>query len=189
MNDQIIAAEVRVVDSEGEMLGVMSTKKAMRLAEEASLDLVEISPQASPPVCKILNYGKFKYENKKRAQEIKKKNKAVVIKEVKFRPNIGAGDFEVKMRNIMRFLADGDKVRVSLQFRGREIVHNDLGMALMQRIIATAGDACKVEVDPKLEGKQMFMVLISNSTSVAAASIVQGSVAEGEDVVIPSDIS
>jgi translation initiation factor IF-3 len=141
------------------MIGVVSLIEALNQARNAGLDLVEISPQADPPVCKILDFGKFKYEAKKKAHDAKKKQKVVVLKEMKFRPNIGQGDFDVKMRNIAKFLDDGDKVKVSLQFKGREIVHNEIAMNLFHRIIEAAGEKAKLELEPKLEGKQIMMVL------------------------------
>jgi translation initiation factor IF-3 len=141
------------------MIGVVSLNEALHQARNSGLDLVEISPQAEPPVCKILDFGKFKYEAKKKAHEAKKKQKVVVLKEMKFRPNIGQGDFDVKMRNISKFLDEGDKVKVSLQFKGREIVHNEIAMNLFHRIIEAAGEKAKLEMEPKLEGKQIMMVL------------------------------
>ena len=148
------------------MLGVVSLSEALNLASNAGLDLVEISPQAEPPVCKILDFGKYKYEIKKKAHEAKKKQKVVVIKEMKFRPNIGSGDFDVKMKNIIKFLDEGDKVKVSLQFRGREIVHNDIALGLFRKIIEAAGEIAKVELEPKLEGKQMMMILVPSKVTV-----------------------
>jgi len=142
------------------MVGVVPLSDAVRQAQQVGLDLVEISPQADPPVCKILDFGKFKYEAKKKAHDAKKKQKVTVLKEMKFRPNIGQGDFDVKMRNIIKFLDEGDKVKVSLQFKGREIVHNELGHQLFQRIIETAGEHAKVELAPKFEGRQMLMILV-----------------------------
>ncbi len=158
-NKEIKAKEVRFVDENGDMIGVMSIQDALSRAERAGLDLVEISPQAEPPVCKLLDFGKFKYEAKKKVQEAKKKQKVTGIKEMKFRPNIGLSDFDVKVRNIIKFLEQGDKVKVSLWFKGREIVHNELGLQLFHRIIEATTEVAKVEVDPKMEGKQMMMML------------------------------
>lgn len=141
------------------MIGVVSINEALNIAINSGLDLVEISPQAEPPVCKILDFGKFKYEAKKKAHEAKKKQKVVVLKEMKFRPNIGSGDFDVKMRSISKFIDEGDKVKVSLMFKGREIVHNEIAIQLFQRIIDAAGEKARIEMPPKLEGKQMMMVL------------------------------
>lgn len=141
------------------MLGVLSIADAIYEAKKSGLDLVEVSPQASPPVCKILDFGKYKYEAKKKAQEAKKKQKTMELKEIKFRPNIGEGDFNVKMRNINKFLDEGNKVKVSLQFRGREIVHNDIAKQLFQRVIEEVSEKSKPESGPKLEGRQMIMIL------------------------------
>lgn len=141
------------------MLGVRSIKEAMELAIKAGLDLVEISPTAEPPVCKILDFGRFKYEEKKREHDAKKKQKTVTLKEMKFKPNIGQGDFDTKLRKIKEFLQNGDKVKVSLWFKGREIVHNDIGMKLFERIIENLGELAKIEFAPKLEGKQIMMVV------------------------------
>lgn len=159
-NKEIRAEQVRLVDEQGEMVGIVKLDEAMLAAAKASLDLVEISPQAEPPVCKIMDFGKYKYESKKRMQDSRKKQKTVSVKEIKFRPNIGQGDFSIKVRNIRKFLEEGDKVRVSLWFRGREIVHNELGMQLFKRVIADLEDIAKIELEPKMEGKQMLMILV-----------------------------
>ena len=148
------------------MVGVVPFAEAMHCANIAGLDLVEISPQADPPVCKILDFGKFKYEAKKKSQDAKKKQKTISLKEIKFRPNIGIGDFDVKMRNILKFLEDGDKVKVSLQFKGREIVHNEIAKQLFAKIIERAGDVAKLELEPKLEGRQMMMIMVANTNRV-----------------------
>ncbi len=144
------------------MIGIVSLQEALSKATSVGLDLVEISPQADPPVCKILDFGKFKYESKKKAHDARKKQKVVVLKEMKFRPNIGTGDFDVKMRNIIRFLEDGDKVKVSLMFKGREIVHNENAMNLFKKIIEIAGDHAKLELEPRLEGRHMLMIMVPN---------------------------
>lgn len=144
------------------MIGVVTLSEALSAALTAGLDLVEISPQAEPPVCKILDFGKFKYEAKKKSHDAKKKQRTVVLKEMKFRPNIGVGDFDVKLRNIIKFLDEGDKVKISLQFKGREIVHNEIAKELFARIIEAVGDKAKLELEPKLEGKQMMMVMSQN---------------------------
>ena len=158
-NDSITADPVRVVDADGEMVGVISLKDALDLANEAGLDLVEVSPAADPPVCKILDFGKYKYEAQKKANEARKKQKIVHIKEIKIRPNIEQHDYDVKMRKIRQFLADEDKVKVTLRFRGREMSHMELGTAVLQRIRSDIGEDAKIEVEPKLEGRQMVMVL------------------------------
>ncbi|MCC8417662.1 MAG: translation initiation factor IF-3 [Rickettsia endosymbiont of Bryobia graminum] len=151
--------QVRLVNENGTMLGIVSTKDALAQAEKAGLDLVEISPNAEPPVCKILDYGKYKYESKQRVHEAKKKQKVVVLKEMKFRPNIGQGDFDVKLRKIKDFLKEGDKVKISLWFKGREIVHNEIGMDLFKRITAELEGIAKIDSAPKMEGKQITMLV------------------------------
>lgn len=158
-NDQIRAKEVRLVDNEGTMVGIVPLEEAKSKAEEAELDLIEVSPKAEPPVCKILDFGKYRYEAKKRANEAKKKQKVTHLKEIKFRPNIGKNDFENKLKHIVKFVEAGDKVKISLRFRGREIVHDDIGQELFDRIIEATQDKAKLEVKPKMEGKQMMMIL------------------------------
>lgn len=150
---------MRVVDGDGTQLGIMVLRDALRLAEEKQLDLVEISPTAKPPVCKIMDYGKYKYEQSKRDKEAKKKQKIVSVKEVKLRPNIEDHDFEVKAKNALRFLKDGDKVKATIVFRGREIVHTNLGQNLLKRLAEQVKDFSTVERQPKLEGKNMIMIL------------------------------
>ena len=141
------------------MIGVVSVKEALTKADEAGLDLVEISPNAAPPVCKIMDYGKFKYEQQKKAAEARKKQKIVEVKEVKIRPGIEKHDYEVKMRNARRFLEAEDKVKVTMRFRGREMAHQDIGMELLKRMVEELADVSKTELAPKLEGRQMIMVL------------------------------
>ena len=138
---------------------MVTPEDAIRMAEEVGLDLVEISPNANPPVCKIMDFGKFKYEQQKKAAEAKKKQKIIEIKEVKFRPNIDSHDYDVKMRNVTRFLEDGDKVKVTLRFRGREMAHQELGRDLLKKISEDTVDLGKVESMPKMEGRQMIMVI------------------------------
>lgn len=140
------------------MLGVMSTTQGIKLAKERNMDLVEISPGAHPPVCKILSYGKFKYEQQKKIQFAKKNQKVVETKEVKVRPTIAEGDYQVKLRNAMKFLKQGDKVRFSLQFKGREITHVEVGFAVINRFKADLEGLCKIESEPRMEGKQIFMI-------------------------------
>ncbi len=158
--------QVRLIDENGEMLGVLNIKEALERAEKASLDLVEISPTAEPPVCKILDFGKYKYESKKRVNDSKKKQKVVVLKEIKFKPNISQGDFDVKLRKIKEFLHDGDKVKISLWFKGREILHNEIGMQLFNRILLELEDSAKVDSPPKMEGKQIIMLVSPDPTKV-----------------------
>ena len=159
INDRIRAPEIRLIGADGENVGVVTPARAMQMAEEAGLDLVEISPTAVPPVCKIMDHGKFKYEQQKREAEARKKQKIIEIKEVKFRPGTDTHDYEVKMRSVMRFLEDGDKVKITLRFRGREMAHQQLGLELLNRVKDDVGDAGKVESMPKLEGRQMVMMI------------------------------
>nr|WP_250045685.1 translation initiation factor IF-3 [Phaeovulum sp. NW3] len=159
VNDRIRAPEIRLIGADGENVGVVTPARALMMAEEAGLDLVEISPTAVPPVCKIMDYGKFKYEQQKREAEARKKQHIIEIKEVKFRPGTDTHDYEVKMRAVMRFLEEGDKVKVTLRFRGREMAHQDLGLELLNRVKADVGEAGKVESMPKLEGRQMVMMI------------------------------
>ncbi|MDW3116601.1 translation initiation factor IF-3 [Roseovarius pacificus] len=145
--------------AEGENVGVVTPERAMEMAEQAGLDLVEISPNATPPVCKIMDYGKYKYEQQKREAEARKKQKTIEVKEVKFRPNTDTHDYDVKMRNVLKFLEKGDKVKVTLRFRGREMAHQDLGRDLLNRVAEDVKDIGKVENMPKMEGRQMIMVI------------------------------
>ncbi|WP_221232215.1 translation initiation factor IF-3 [Roseinatronobacter bogoriensis] len=159
VNDRIRATEIRLIGAEGENLGVVTPAQAMALADEAGLDLVEISPNATPPVCKIMDFGKYKYELQKREAEARKKQHIIEIKEVKFRPNTDTHDYEVKMRNVLRFLEGGDKVKVTLRFRGREMAHQNIGAELLNRVAADVGEIGKVENMPKMEGRQMIMMI------------------------------
>lgn len=159
VNEQIRVSKVRVVGADGEMVGVISVQEGIELAKDAGMDLVEVSPNAEPPVCKVLDYGKFKYNQQKKANEARKKQKVIHIKEVKVRPNIDKHDLEVKMRNVHKFLDAGDKVKVTLRFRGREMAHQELGLKLLNEIREELGDIIKVEHHPKLEGRQMIMIV------------------------------
>lgn len=159
INEEIRVREVRVTTAEGEQLGIMQVRDALQMAMEQNLDLVEVAPTARPPVCRIMDYGKFKYEQQKRDKEAKKKQKIVTIKEVKLRPNIEDHDFDVKKKNALRFLEDGDKVKVTIMFRGRELSHPELGRVLLVRMAKELADIANVERDPKLEGKNMIMIL------------------------------
>jgi len=150
---------VRCIDPDGEQLGVLDTFDAIRKAEDFGLDLVEVQPNADPPVCKILDYGKFKYEAQKRANEARKKQKIIEVKEIKLRPNIDEHDYQVKMRNVQKFLNAGDKVKVTLRFRGREMAHQELGANVLTRVREETDEFAKVEAMPKMEGRQMTMVL------------------------------
>jgi len=158
-NDQIMAETVRLVDQNGEMIGVLPLRDAQSRADAAGLDLVEVSPNAEPPVCKILDYGKFKYDAQKRAAEARKKQKVIEVKEIKMRPGIDDHDYGVKMRSITKFLGEGDKVKVTLRFRGREMAHQELGMRVLDRVKGELEEIGKVEQFPKMEGRQMTMVL------------------------------
>ena len=150
---------MRLISQTGEQLGVVSTREAMDMAAEQDVDLVEISPTAKPPVCKLMDFGKFKYEQAKKRDEAKKKQKQVQIKEIKFRPGSDDGDYNIKMRNINRFLEDGDKVKVTLRFRGREMAHQELGAQLLKRVEADLAEVGSVEQFPKMEGRQMVMMI------------------------------
>ena len=159
MNEAIRVQEVRLIDQTGQNVGVVTTADALKRAEEAGLDLVEISPDASPPVAKILDFGKYKYQEQKKAAEARKRQKIVEIKEIKMRPSIDDHDYDVKMRAIKRFFEEGDKVKVTLRFRGREMSHQELGWQVLQRVKAETEPIAKVESEPRMEGRQMVMVL------------------------------
>lgn len=159
MNDRIRGTEIRLIGAEGENVGVVSPERALALAEEAGLDLVEISPNATPPVCKIMDYGKYKYETQKKEAEARKKQKIIEVKEVKFRPTTDTHDYDVKMRNVFKFLEHGDKVKVTLRFRGREMAHQDLGRQLLERVAEDIKELGKVDNMPKMEGRQMVMMI------------------------------
>ncbi|SCK05418.1 translation initiation factor IF-3 [Vogesella sp. LIG4] len=159
INGEITAREIRLVGEEGEQLGIVSVREALALAEEREVDLVEISPTAQPPVCKLMDYGKFKYQQAKKKHEAKLKQKQVQVKEIKFRPGTDDGDYNVKLRNLIRFLSDGDKAKITLRFRGREMAHQDIGLALLKRVEADLAEVGTVEQFPKLEGRQMVMMI------------------------------
>ena len=164
-----MAPEVRVSGPENEPMGILSLADALRLAGEMDVDLVEIAATANPPVCRLMDYGKFKYQEQKRAAEAKAKQTVIDIKEVKFRPGTDDGDYNIKMRNIRRFLADGDKCKITLRFRGREITHQELGMALLNRIRDELADSIIVEQFPKLEGRQMIMMIAPGKKKPASS--------------------
>jgi len=159
VNSEISAASIRLVDQNGNMVGVVSVNEGIKLAEGAGLDLVEISPTASPPVCKILDYGKYRYEIQKKAHEARKKQKVIQIKEIKLRPTIDKHDLEIKMRNVLGFLEEGDKVRITLRFRGREMDHQELGMQVLERVQEALKEHARIEQSPKIEGKQIVMTV------------------------------
>ncbi len=159
MNFEINIPSVRLIDKDGEMVGIVPTRQAIAAAEEAGLDLVEISPNADPPVAKFLDIGRFKYEAQKKAAEQRKKQKTQEIKEIKMRPNIDDHDYDTKMKKVVEFLEEGDKVKVTMRFRGREMAHGELGMAVLRRVQEQVVDMAKVEAHPRMEGRQMLMVL------------------------------
>jgi translation initiation factor IF-3 len=159
VNGEISALEVRLVGEEGEQLGIVSLREALAAADDAGLDLVEIAPMAKPPVCKLMDFGKFKYQEQKKAHEARLKQKQVQVKEVKLRPGTDENDYQIKLRNLKRFLDDGDKCKVTLRFRGREMAHQDIGMRQLERIKADLEELGQVEQMPKMEGRQMVMVI------------------------------
>ena len=159
VNGDIRARSVRVIDPEGEQLGILDTRDALDKAASLGLDLVELQPNAEPPVCKIIDYGKFKYQAQKRANEARKKQKIIEVKEIKLRPNIDQHDYDVKMKAVRKFLGNGDKVKVTLRFRGREMAHVELGSQLLARVRTEIEEEAKIEAMPKMEGRQMIMVL------------------------------
>ena len=159
INENITAREVRLIGAEGEQIGIVSIQEAMTAAEEAKMDLVEISPDAEPPVCRVMDYGKHVFEKKKQQAVARKNQKQIQIKEIKFRPGTEEGDYQVKLRNLIRFLSDGDKAKVSLRFRGREMAHQELGMELLKRVEQDLLEYGTVEQHPKMEGRQLMMVI------------------------------
>ena len=159
-NEQITASEVRVISSNGKQLGIISIREALNYAEDEGYDLVEVSPDANPPVCKIIDYGKLKYKEQKSKKEAKKKQKTIEVKEIKLRPGIDKHDYKVKIKALSKFIAGGNKVKVFLRFRGREMEHQNLGMELLKKLTEEVSDYAKIEVPPKPEGKQIMMVLV-----------------------------
>lgn len=159
VNREIAIPEIRLIGADGTQIGVVKTREALEMAEEAGLDLVEIQPTAEPPVCRLMDYGKFRFDQKKKLNEAKKKQKQVQIKEIKFRPGTDEGDYQVKLRNLTRFLNEGDKAKVTMRFRGREHAHRELGLDLLKRIEGDLAEFSIVEQQPQMEGRQMVMVL------------------------------
>jgi len=159
VNEEILVPRVRLVDESGQMVGVVGRNEALEMAGEAGLDLVEVAPGADPPVCKILDYGKFKYEEQKKKNEARKKQKVIEVKEIKLRPGIDDHDYDVKMRSMVKFIEEGDKVKVTMRFRGRELAHQDLGMNVLMRVRDALDQIAKVEQFPRMEGRQMIMVM------------------------------
>ena len=171
---------MRLSGPDNEPLGIVSIQEALRMAGDLDVDLVEIAAMANPPVCRLMDYGKFKYQEQKKAAEAKAKQKVIEVKEVKFRPGTDDGDYQIKMRNIRRFLEDGDKCKITLRFRGREITHQEIGMALLQRIRDELGDSITVESFPKLEGRQMIMMIAPGRKKSAAAKPAATAAEEGQ---------
>jgi len=159
LNEEITVPEIRLQGADGEQLGIVSVRQALQMAEEAGVDLVEIAPMAKPPVCRIMDYGKFKYQEQKRAHEAKLKQKQVQVKEIKLRPGTDENDYQIKLRNMTRFLEEEDKVKVTLRFRGREMAHQEFGMRQLERIKADLEHVGQVEQMPKMEGRQMIMII------------------------------
>ena len=166
VNREIRAPQIRVIDDAGTMLGVMTVPEGVRLAEERGLDLIEIAPTASPPTCKIMDYGKWKYENKKKQVAARKKQIIVQVKEVQIRPRTDQHDFDTKMKHARRFILDGDKVKVNMRFLGREMAHQELGMALMHKVVEVLKDVAQAEAPPKMEGKQAYLILAPDPVKV-----------------------
>ncbi|MGB0445288.1 MAG: translation initiation factor IF-3 [Porticoccaceae bacterium] len=159
LNEDITSQEVRLIGSDGAQVGVVSIATALEMAQKDSLDLVEISPDSNPPVCKVMDYGKHVFDIKKKAAQQKKKQKQTQVKEIKFRPGTDVGDYQIKLRNLIKFLENGDKAKITLRFRGREMAHQELGMDMMKRVEADLSSLAQVEQHPKLEGRQMTMVM------------------------------
>ncbi|HKO87265.1 MAG TPA: translation initiation factor IF-3 [Burkholderiales bacterium] len=170
LNGEITAPEVRLVGEEGEQLGIVSIAEAMRLAEEKEMDLVEIAPTAEPPVCKLMDFGKFKYREAKKAHEAKLKQKQIQVKEIKFRPSTDEGDYQIKLRNLIKFLEEGDKTKVTLRFRGREMAHQEFGIRLLERVRGDLEAHGVVEQWPKMEGRQLIMVIAPKKVTAAPAA-------------------
>ncbi len=159
VNSEIRSDSIRLVDQNGNMIGVVQVAEGLRMAEAAGLDLVEISPTAKPPVCKVLDYGKYKYEAQKKAHDARKKQKVIQIKEIKLRPTIDKHDLDIKIRNVLGFLDEGDKVRITLRFRGREMDHSEIGMKILEKVQEALKDQAKIENSPRIEGKQIVMLV------------------------------
>ena len=170
INDRIRAREVRLVDADGTQLGIKPLPEALHIAREADLDLVEVAPMANPPVCRIMDYGKFKFDAAQRAKESRRKTSNVSIKEMKYRPKIGPGDFETKTRQVAKFLSQGHKVKITIMFRGREMSHQELGLKILERVAEEVGPLAKVEAAPKVDGRNMVMVLAPDKRAQQAAS-------------------
>ncbi|PKM63158.1 MAG: translation initiation factor IF-3 [Firmicutes bacterium HGW-Firmicutes-21] len=177
INEEIRSSEVRVVDSEGKQLGVLKIEQAMRIANDASLDLVEIAPEANPPVCKIMDYGKYRFEKEKHEKEIKKKQQIIELKELQLKCRIDTHDFNTKLNHAMRFLTQGNKIKVLVKFYGREMAHTERGIALLERFAEGCGELCSVEKMPLLDGRNMIMILAPKKTNI----ISKGNDKDGQD--------
>jgi translation initiation factor IF-3 len=188
-NERIRAREVRVIGPDGAQLGIKTVPDALALAREIDLDLVEVAPLATPPVCRIMDYGKFRYEESQRAREARKKTAHVSVKEVKFRPKIGKGDFDTKVRHVQGFLAEGHKVKVSLQFRGREMAHPELGSKILDEVIEQILSVGKVETQARLEGRSMTMVLVPDKKPVKKEKPVGAESPATEAEILPAETS
>jgi translation initiation factor IF-3 len=188
-NERIRAREVRVIGPDGAQLGIKTVPDALALAREIDLDLVEVAPLATPPVCRIMDYGKFRYEESQRAREARKKTAHVSVKEVKFRPKIGKGDFDTKVRHVQGFLAEGHKVKVSLQFRGREMAHPELGSKILDDVIEQILSVGKVETQARLEGRSMTMVLVPDKKPVKKEKPVVAESPATEAEILPTETS
>lgn len=180
INREITAQQVRLLDPEGNMLGVVSTTEALRVAGTYNLDLVEISPNAEPPVCKVMDYGKYRYEQEKRDQKARKNQKVIELKEVRLRPSIAEGDLQIKIRNLTRFLAEGDKVKITVVLRGREMAHSEIAMQLAENIKSLLADVGKVDVGPKFEGRQIILLLSPALKSDVAAKFIKNTSSNNE---------
>lgn len=165
INEEIRAKEVRLVGPNGEQIGITPFRDALQMAIDANLDLVNVAPQAKPPVCRVMDYGKFRYEQQKKEKEARKNQKVVDVKEVWFRPNVEEHDYQTKLRNVVKFLRDGDKVKCSVRFRGREITHAELGKRVLERVKTEVADLCVIERQPKLEGRSMIMIMAPKTTN------------------------
>src|SRR5438477_5101893 len=182
MNERIRAREVRLVDTDGTQLGIKPLPEALHIARQQDLDLVEVAPEANPPVCRIMDYGKFKFDAAQRAKESRRKTTSTSIKEMKYRPKIGTGDFDTKTRQVAKFLNDGHKVKITIMFRGREMSHQELGLKILERVADKVSTLAKVEASPKVDGRNMVMVLAPDKRAQQAAAKAQAEAdAEAEE--------
>ncbi len=186
VNRRIRVPEVRVIGADGAQLGVLRTEEALRIAEEGGHDLVEVSPKAMPPVCKIMDYGKFKYENSKKTKDARKHQSTVILKEIKFRPKTDDHDFDFKVKHIRRFLLEGNKAKLAVIFRGREIVHPETGQDVLKRVVEATSDIAQVEQNPMMEGRRMLMIIAPRSGVIRTASQVQAGTPPGPPKPAPA---